>query len=62
MGAPLAFLLELNLACAAIEASGTPTLPSPKGEGSGVTPPGLPSWIEDREGYVTDDRIRPAPF
>ena len=59
---PLAFLLNLNLGLAAIEGE-----PSPPGEGrvgvrGTVTPPGLPAWIEDRDAYVTDDCIRPAPL
>ena len=48
---PLAFLLDLNLTLVAKEAAGEP-----------VTPPGLPSWIENRKSYVTEDCIRPAPL
>ena len=48
---PLAFLLDLNLALAARE-----------GAGEAITPPGLPAWVEDRAGYVTEDSIRAAPL
>ena len=49
---PLAFLLELNLACAAREKAGEP-----------VVPPGLPKNVvsdpQERESFVTTDCIQP---
>jgi hypothetical protein len=44
---PLAFLLELNLALAAKEATGKP-----------ITPPGLPLPPADHAAFTTDDCIR----
>jgi SAM-dependent methyltransferase len=44
---PLAFLLELNLACAAKEKAGEK-----------ITPPGLLLLPEDRAGFITDDCIQ----
>ena len=44
---PLAFLLELNLACAAKEKAGEK-----------ITPPGLPHRTEDMESFVTEDCIQ----
>jgi hypothetical protein len=46
---PLAFLLELNLACAAKEKAGEK-----------ITPPGLPLSNEEHAKFVTDDCIQPA--
>ena len=43
---PLAFLLELNLACAAKEKAGKK-----------ITPPGLPLPEAERAGFVTDDSV-----
>ena len=43
----LAFLLDLNLACAAREAAG-----------EAITPPGLPLPESERAAFVTDDCIR----
>jgi hypothetical protein len=43
----LAFLLELNLACAAREAAGQT-----------ITPPGLPLPVPECEAFLTDDCIR----
>jgi hypothetical protein len=45
---PLAFLLELNLACATKEKAGQQ-----------ITPPGLPLRPEDRANFVTSDCIQP---
>jgi hypothetical protein len=45
---PLAFLLELNLACAAREKAGEK-----------ITPPGLPLLPEPHAEFVTDDCIQP---
>jgi len=45
---PLAFLLELNLACAAKEKAGEK-----------ITPPGLPLPPEEQAAFITDDCIRP---
>ena len=45
---PLAFLLALNALVAAAEDNGDP-----------VQGPGLPSFINDRHGYVTEDCIAP---
>ncbi|MFN2507428.1 MAG: hypothetical protein ABR589_01495 [Chthoniobacterales bacterium] len=45
---PLAFLLELNLACAAKEKAGEK-----------ITPPGLPLPAEEQAEFVTDDCIQP---
>jgi hypothetical protein len=45
---PLAFLLALNALVAAAEANGDP-----------VQGAGLPSFINDRTAYVTDDCIKP---
>jgi SAM-dependent methyltransferase len=47
---PLAFLLELNLACAAKEKAGEK-----------ITPPGLPLMFDEDNGLVTDDCIE-APM
>ena len=44
---PLAFLLELNLACAAKERAGEK-----------VTPPGLPLASDEQQPFVSDDSIR----
>lgn len=44
----LAFLLDLNVLVAAAEQNGDP-----------VQGPGLPSFINDRNGYVTEDCIAP---
>jgi hypothetical protein len=46
---PLAFLLELNLACAAKETAGEK-----------ITPPGLPLPINEQWSFTTDDCI-PLP-
>jgi hypothetical protein len=43
----LAYLLDLNLACAAREAAGEP-----------ITPPGLPLPPEEHGAFVTEDCIR----
>ena len=43
----LAFLLQLNQACAAKEAAG-----------ESITPPGLPLPVEERAEFVTEDCIR----
>jgi hypothetical protein len=45
---PLAFLLELNLACAAKEKAGEP-----------IIPPGLPLPERERAAFTTEDCIRP---
>jgi hypothetical protein len=45
---PLAFLLELNLACATKENAGKQ-----------ITPPGLPLPPEDRATFITSDCIQP---
>ena len=45
--APLAFLLELNLALAAKEKNGDP-----------ITPPGLPLPPDEHAAYITDDCVR----
>jgi hypothetical protein len=45
---PLAFLLELNLACAAREKAGEK-----------ITPPGLPLPAEEQANFITDDCIWP---
>jgi hypothetical protein len=45
---PLAFVLELNLACAAKEKAGEK-----------ITPPGLPLPPEEHAGFITDDCIQP---
>jgi hypothetical protein len=45
---PLAFLLELNLACAAKEKAGEK-----------ITPPGLPLPEKDRSAFITGDSIQP---
>jgi hypothetical protein len=45
---PLAFLLELNLACATKEIAGKQ-----------ITPPGLPLRAEDRATFITNDCIQP---
>ena len=45
---PLAFLLELNLACAAQEKAGKQ-----------ITPPGLPLPLADRDSFTTSDCIQP---
>jgi len=45
---PLAFLLELNLACAAKEKAGEK-----------ITPPGLPLPVEEQSACITDDCIQP---
>ena len=45
---PLAFLLELNLACAAKEKSGEK-----------ITPPGLPLPEKDQAAFITEDCIQP---
>lgn len=49
----LAFLLRLNLACAAREAAGEP-----------VTPPGLPAFVPEPESFVSRDgvRVEDGPF
>lgn len=47
---PLAFLLELNLACAAKEKAGEK-----------ITPPGLPLPAEEHANFITDDCIQVAP-
>jgi hypothetical protein len=44
---PLAFLLELNLACAAKEKAGEK-----------ITPPGLPLPIAEHAEFTTDDKMR----
>jgi hypothetical protein len=46
---PLAFLLELNLACAASEKAGEK-----------ITPPGLPLPSEQHAEFITEDCIRPS--
>ncbi len=46
---PLAFLLELNLACAAKEKAGEK-----------ITPPGLPLPLNEQKNFVSEDCI-PAP-
>ena len=46
---PLAFLLELNLACAAKEKTGEK-----------ITPPGLPLTVKEHTEFVTDDCIQPS--
>jgi hypothetical protein len=46
---PLAFLLELNLACAAKEKAGEK-----------ITPPGLPLPDEEQARFVTVDCIQPS--
>jgi hypothetical protein len=46
---PLAFLLELNLACAAKEKAGEK-----------ITPPGLPLAAPDRAEFISNDCIQPA--
>ena len=43
----LAFLLNLNLELAAKEAKGEP-----------ITPPGLPSFVAERAGFISDDCVR----
>jgi len=48
---PLAFLLELNLACAAKEKAGEK-----------ITPPGLPLPSDEQKKFVTDDSVHPAPL
>ncbi len=45
---PLAYLLALNAQVATAEANGDP-----------VQAPGLPSFVKDRETYVTEDCVRP---
>jgi hypothetical protein len=45
---PLAFLLDLNLACAAREKAGEK-----------ITPPGLPLPVKDQAAFVTEDCIQP---
>ena len=45
---PLAHLLALNAQVATAEANGDP-----------VQAPGLPSFVNDREAYVTEDCIKP---
>ena len=45
---PLAFLLELNVACAAKEKTGEK-----------ITPPGLPLPSKDHADFVTEDCIQP---
>ena len=45
---PLAFLLELNLACAAKEKVGEK-----------ITPPGLPLPANEHARFITDDCIKP---
>lgn len=45
---PLAYLLSLNAQFATAEANGDP-----------VQGPGLPSFVKDREAYVTEDCIKP---
>jgi hypothetical protein len=45
---PLAFLLELNLACAAKEKVG-----------NGITPPGLPLSPDEHAEFITEDCIQP---
>jgi hypothetical protein len=45
---PLAFLLELNLACAAKEKAGEK-----------ITPPGLPLPVKEQDAFITDDCIQP---
>ena len=45
---PLAFLLELDLACAAKEKAGEK-----------ITPPGLPLPAEEQGDFTTDDCIQP---
>ena len=45
---PLAFLLELNLTCAAREKAGEK-----------ITPPGLPVPASERASFITDDCIQP---
>jgi hypothetical protein len=45
---PLAFLLALNALVEAAEANGDP-----------VQAPGLPSFVNDREAYVTEDCVKP---
>ena len=42
----LAFLLKLNLACAAKEAKGEP-----------ITPPGLPAWVPEPQTFVSRDCV-----
>ncbi len=49
--APLAFLLELNLACAAKERAGEK-----------ITPPGLPLSSDKQKKFVTDDSIHSVPL
>jgi hypothetical protein len=44
---PLAFLLSLNLACAAREKAGKP-----------ITPPGLPLPVAEHAAFITADCIR----
>ena len=48
---PLAFLLELNLACAAKEKAGEK-----------ITAPGLPLPPDEQKKFVTDDCIQPPKF
>jgi len=48
---PLAFLLELNLACAAKEKAGEK-----------ITPPGLPLPPEESAKFITDDSIQAPPL
>ena len=45
----LAFLLRLNLKCAALEC-----------EGQQIAPPGLPAFVPNPEEFTTPDCIRPA--
>ena len=45
---PLAFLLDLNLACAAKEKAGET-----------ITPPGLPLPVEEHDDLITGDCIQP---
>ena len=45
---PLAYLLSLNAQVAIAEANGDP-----------VQGPGLPSFVKDREAYVTEDCVKP---
>ena len=43
----LAFLLALNLDCAAREA-----------RGEALTPPGLPAWVSDPHSFISRDCVR----